>query len=145
MRIKLLLIAAVLLVAACNDNDDVPSGILNQQKMQKVFWELTQADVYVNEVIRKDTVRNKNLNQESISLQKKIFKLNNISKEDFYRSYDYYKNHPDKMKVILDSISAVADREREKIIKRDTVPVLKEVKKLSSDSLLFRKRLRRKI
>ena len=46
-----------------------------------------------------------------------LVKLNNITKDQFYDSYNYYKQHPDLLKVILDSITATSEKERLKSIR----------------------------
>ncbi len=106
--IKALIILFVFV--SCGSRNDAPSGILNASKMQKVLWEVIQADTYTDIFVRKDSTAN--LNIRSVDIQNKIFSLNGISRETFYKSYDYYKKHPDMMKGVLDSISSKAERNR---------------------------------
>ena len=113
MRKSGLVICFVFLLLGCNDKDGIPSGILGKEKMRKVFWELIQQDVFVNQFVTKDSTK-KPL-QQSVLLQNKIFYLNHTTKEEFYRSYGYYKSHPELMKVILDSMSVTSERERNKL------------------------------
>ena len=42
----------------------------------------------------------------------KIFKQYDITKEQFYNSYKFYELHPQKMKILLDSVEAFGMREK---------------------------------
>ena len=70
--------------------------------MEVVFWDYINADVYVTDHVVKDTSRNAAV--ESVLLQKKIFKKHKITREEFYKSYAYYVDHPDMMKMTIDSM-----------------------------------------
>lgn len=91
--------------------------MLSQDKMRKVLWEMIQANVYVNNHLKADS--SKTLTDKSIEVQKKIFKLNGITRDQFTKSFEYYKNNPDRFREILDSISVTADKQRMKIYKVD--------------------------
>jgi Domain of unknown function (DUF4296) len=45
-------------------------------------------------------------------LQQKIFAVHKISKEEFYKSYEFYKTHPNIMQPMLDSLISKATREK---------------------------------
>ena len=53
------------------------------------------------------------IKKENIALYNKIFDLHKISKDEFYNSYNYYENHPNEMKILLDSISAYGIKKRD--------------------------------
>ncbi|MFM9021057.1 MAG: DUF4296 domain-containing protein, partial [Sediminibacterium sp.] len=48
-----------------------------------------------------------------------VFKLHNISREQFYQSLKYYESHPPQMKILIDSLDQYAARERDKLYKPD--------------------------
>jgi hypothetical protein len=50
-------------------------------------------------------------------LYEHVFTIHHISKEDFYKSYRYYQQHPDKNKVLFDSLYAVVNRKKIEEIK----------------------------
>ena len=107
------LIAVIILVvclASCANKDGLPSGILNKEKMQVVLWDVIQAESYTTLIIKKDSL--KNAATENAKLQQQIFSINNISKEEFYNSYDYYSKDAQLMRTMLDSISARGEREK---------------------------------
>ena len=100
LRLYMLICSALLL--SCNDKQAIPGDILPPEKMQAVYWDYMKADVYANEFMRKDS--SKNVALENARLQLEVFKIHKVSKEDFYRSYDYYLAHKDLMKDMLDTM-----------------------------------------
>jgi hypothetical protein len=110
MRILSILLWFAVLLVSCK-NKQVPDGkILSSDKMQAVMWDMLQADAYTEFYLKKDS--SKNIFLQNAALQKKIFSLHQISKEDFYKTYDFYSSHSSDMRILLDSISAKAERQR---------------------------------
>ncbi len=99
-KLSIFMLLAVLI--SCSKSK-LPKGIFGPEKMQAVYWDYIRADVYANEIIRNDT--NRNTIKENIKLQQKIFALHKITKEEFYKSYDYYLNHPSLMQEMLDTMT----------------------------------------
>ncbi len=99
IKLSIFLVLAVLM--SCSKSK-VPKGIFDLEKMQAVYWDYIRADVYANEIIRNDT--NRNANRENIKLQQRIFILHKITKEEFYKNYDYYLNHPSLMQEMIDTM-----------------------------------------
>jgi len=102
----------IVLFASCGKNK-MSSDILKPDKMQAVFWDILRADAFTEDFQKKDST--KNANEENVKLQKQVFLIHNTSREQFYKSYDYYKQQPDLMKTLLDSIINKANRERSQI------------------------------
>ena len=92
----------------------MPKGILPPAKMQDVFWDYMRADVFTTDFIAKDSA--KNLALENIKLQKEVFEIHHISKEEFYNSYDYYLKNTAQMKILLDTMLARKNRDKYKNI-----------------------------
>jgi len=101
-------------ILGCSNIKSKSSGILPKEKMQAVMWDIIGADVFTEQFIKKDSL--KNLPIENMQLQNKIFAIHKITKVEFYMSYQYYLAHADQMKIILDSITAKAERERTKML-----------------------------
>jgi hypothetical protein len=78
--------------------------------MKAVMWDIFQAQAFTENFIKNDS--SKNVLAESAKLQQQVFALHKITKQDYDRTYSYYKVHPDEMKVLLDSISAFAENQR---------------------------------
>lgn len=101
---------------SCSNRDTNIKGILSQEKMQAVMWDIIGADVFTEQYIKKDSLKNSAI--ENMQLQNKIFALHKVSRDDYYRSYDYYITHTNKMKTMLDSMAAKAERNRSKIMEQ---------------------------
>ncbi len=78
--------------------------------MQTVLWDVLRADAFTFEFIKKDST--KKPETENVKLQQQIFAIHKISKEEFYRSYEYYTAHTDLMQPMMDSIISKATREK---------------------------------
>lgn len=109
MRVIFFLFLFILLIS-CNRNK-LPNGILPFDKMEKILWEQTKADVFTQEFISKDT--SKDLTIENFKLQKKIFSKYKVDSKIFYNSYYYYLKHEDLMKQLLDTIVVRNGRARD--------------------------------
>jgi hypothetical protein len=91
--------------------------------MQKVLWDMIQADQYSG-YLAKDSAHI-NLKLEDLRLYEQVFQLHHISREKFTRSYKYYMTRPDLTQVLLDSMVAMGNRERAGYYSRTvTRPVL---------------------
>ena len=100
----------------CKQND---KKILSKEKMEKIMWELTQADVFTQDFISKDS--SKNLEKENLKLQLKIFSKNSTDRKSFYKSYDYYLKHEELLKPLLDTLIVRNGRIRENIRLKKTI------------------------
>ena len=90
------------LLNSCKTKPDVPADILPKEKMQEVMWSMINAGEFLNGyVLIKDSI-DKVL--ESSKVYGQVFQIHHISKEEFARSYAYYREHPVLMKAILDSL-----------------------------------------
>ena len=59
-----------LLFSSCNKNK-IPNNILPPDKMEILLWEQTKADIFTQDFVSKDSL--KNLLVENFKLQEKIF------------------------------------------------------------------------
>jgi len=109
MRIFILIILITCL-AGCKDKDGLPPGILKKDKMQEVFWNVVRAESFTTQFIKKNPL--KNIEVENARLQLQIFADNNISKDEFYKSYKYYTTHVELMRNLLDSITSKSERQK---------------------------------
>lgn len=106
--------AVLFCLLGCGGGGGDSSDILSREKMQAVMWDIIEADVFTDRFIKKDSA--KNAAAENMQLKNKIFALHKITREEYNKSYDYYIAHSDLMKVILDSMSVKADRDRMKML-----------------------------
>ncbi len=117
MRI-LFFLMFVLVATACINKNSVPNNIIKQEKMQKIMMDLLLADAVNSELSSRDT--NFKLTAQNKYRFEQIFKNYQISKDQFYKSYNYYLSHPDIFKPITDSIVSISERTRTKELQVDT-------------------------
>ncbi len=103
-----LLIVLICVFISCSNNK-VPKGILPKPKMENVLWDLMRADEFVMNYVRKDSTRSKK--QESIKLYQQVFQIHKITKEEFEKSFSFYKKHPEILKPLLDTLESRKKRE----------------------------------
>ena len=104
---RFLIFFSCLFLLACNQNK-VPKDVIAQTKMESVFWDYVQADIYVKDFVSLDS--SKNPVKENALLQEEVFKKHDITREDFNKSYKYYATHEKLMTAILESITAKQQR-----------------------------------
>lgn len=109
----------VLFLSASCGNNDKAEGILKPEKMQAVLWDIIKAEAYTAEIIKTDST--KKGAEENLKLQQQVFSIHKITKEEFYNSYDYYKNNSAVFKVMLDSM--VVRGSRKKNYNNDTIKI----------------------
>ena len=114
-KLLTILLPAFFFIAACN----LPGlgGEMSIDEMKVVMWDMMKADELNNLLATKDTgFAAKKMN---FAYYEQVFKLHNISREQFYRSLKYYESHPPEMKILIDSLDLYAARERNKLYQPD--------------------------
>ena len=106
-----ILILILLFQSSCNRPGPGRGGILSYDQMKSVMWDMTQADEYAAVYKKRDSTLN--LQLETNKLYAKVFALHKTDSARFFNSFDYYKKHPDDYKILLDSLYALSNRERE--------------------------------
>ena len=88
-----------------------------EEKMQAVLWSMISAGEFLNTyIMNKDSVDKA---AESSKIYGQVFQIHQITKEEFDKSYLYYREHPELMKVILDSLSKKQTYTVEKFQKKE--------------------------
>jgi hypothetical protein len=101
MRIFLFFILTIFF-SACVRNDKIPKGIISQNEMRKLMWDLMRADAYIADFVMKDSTRNQKA--ESAKLYEQVFTIHATTEEVFKKSLAFYQSRPDLLKVITDSL-----------------------------------------
>jgi Domain of unknown function (DUF4296) len=100
---KKLTVFFFIIIFSCSDKNKIPKDILQKEKMQEVLWGMISAGEYLDGyVLKKDSIDQV---IEKAKIYNHVFQVYHITKEGFDKSYKYYKEHPDMMKKILDSLS----------------------------------------
>lgn len=107
---KLIVLFFAFFLFSCESKNDIPKGILKPAKMQLVLWDVIRADVFTYEFVKKDSAKIPEV--ENVKLQQQIFAIHKTTKDEFYKSFSFYKTHPDIMQPLLDSIISKATKDR---------------------------------
>lgn len=108
-------IALFVTVAACSSPNEIPDDVIGINEMKPIMWDMLRAGSLAQNVSGIDTAK---LRDIATGNYQQIFKLYGITKEEFYESYQYYIEHPDKQKILLDSVVAYANRNRMKLFEK---------------------------
>lgn len=113
---KIFIPAFLLIICiACSDNR-LPKTVLSKEEMQKVVWDMIQADQYYREYLEKDSLT-RDVKKERYALYEEVFKMHKISRATFDQSFEYYSAHPKLMKEVFDSMSVQGSRNLTNIYK----------------------------
>jgi hypothetical protein len=116
----------IIFVMACVNRNSVPKNIIPKNEMQKVLWDMIQADQFSKLFLSKDS--SKNIKLENMKLYDEVFQLHHITREEFQKSYQFYISRPDIFKMVLDSLSAQANRRQREVYLPATVTPPKATK-----------------
>jgi len=117
------LVAAVcLILTACGDKNSVPSGILPREKMEQVMWDMVMADQYAS-YLAKDSAH-LDPKTERLRLYEQVFRMHDISRDKFQKSYAYYMDHPELNQVLFDSLVDYGSRVRSDVYSHPAVKPL---------------------
>ena len=73
--------------------------------MEAILWDMLNADEFVSGyVLPKNPALDRK--QESIKLYEQIFRIHQTNREEFQKSFSFYRAHPALLKAVLDSINA---------------------------------------
>lgn len=112
--------------ASCSDSNAIPKNIIAKEKMEKVLWDIVQADQFSSEYLKKDSGR-MNVKLETMKLYDQVFLIHHITREEFEKSYQFYLDHPDITKPMFDSLSAKANRQRNEMYRHPAKTPLKVI------------------
>ncbi len=105
------LFLAFCVLCACETNE-TPKLSINQMKL--LIWDLTVADnLYQQQQFKDSNVQKTDLQEK---YYQKIFLTHKIIRRDFLNSYAYYKQHPNMLKILLDSVENFGNRQKIKRI-----------------------------
>jgi hypothetical protein len=111
---------AILMIAGCTDKDKVPSGILPKEEMGNILWDMIQADQFSSIYMIKDTPRI-NLKTEDLRLYQQVFRMHQVSRDEFRKSLQYYEDRPELIRTVFDTLLSRGNRLRTEIYSRPAV------------------------
>ncbi|HEY6976500.1 MAG TPA: DUF4296 domain-containing protein [Chitinophagaceae bacterium] len=114
MRLTLF-VMLICLFAACRSPNKMPNDIIGIDKMKLIVWDMIRAGALSENKFGRYP---DSLKMKSIQMFQQVFAVHGITKDEFYKSYRYYEAHPDKNKILMDSVYAYANRQRQDLYKR---------------------------
>jgi hypothetical protein len=114
------------IISACNSVESIPSGVIKQEKMGTILFELGMAEGYLENYRFKDSTVNKD-SLVTIEMDK-VLAVHKVSQQEFLFSYKYYKAHPDIFKAMTDTVYFRTQRSQEKMYGKRLPPIKKEKK-----------------
>lgn len=109
MRILAVLVL-VMFLFSCSDKEEISSTVIGMKPMQQIVWDMAQADeVAFQRKISDSTI---DLKTASFRLYDTVFAIHKISREDFYKSYEYYQRRPHLYKELMAGVRSIGDTTR---------------------------------
>jgi hypothetical protein len=109
------IILTCIFAVACSSPNKIPDDIMGIDKMKPIVWDMLRAGALSQNIHKTDSTV---LRKETFENYQQVFKVYGITKDDFYKSYNYYLQHPDKNKILIDSVIAYAGRQRAELYKK---------------------------
>lgn len=101
---KLYFLLPVFLLA-CSGGNEVPKDILPKKKMQAVLWDMMRAGEFLDAYVFPRDTTGMDKNAKALEWYENIYRLHQVSRAGFEKSYAWYRDHPAVMKEVLDSLS----------------------------------------
>jgi hypothetical protein len=101
--VALMVILCCVASMGCSNKNGVPKGILPKDKMEQVMWDMAQADQYAALYLAKDSSRI-DRKEETMRLYAEVFRLHQVTPDQFRTSYHYYLDHPELNQLLFDSV-----------------------------------------
>lgn len=104
------MIVLALLWAGCGSKQR--TSVLKPEEMKLIMWDMLRADEVASLEGVRDTIPN-NLLTHAVAKYEQVFAIHQTNKEQFYHSYQYYQEHPEEHKILMDSLAAYGNRVKE--------------------------------
>ncbi|MEO9100488.1 MAG: DUF4296 domain-containing protein [Ginsengibacter sp.] len=115
MKTCIFLFISIVLVS-CYSANKRPSNIIKPKEMQGILWDVMRAQTLASETALKDSTLDVAIEIKILST--KAFQIHKTDSANFARSYNWYLRHPDKLKLIFDSIYIQKQRQHDTSLKR---------------------------
>ena len=113
MTIRYWLLCGVMCLLLWSCTGDMPKNVMPIDTMKFVMYDVLSAQEMAQLIVdAKDTTATKN---KTFELYQQVFAIHKITREDFDRSFKFYEAHPDKIKILFDSVTAYGNRKKNEI------------------------------
>ena len=86
----------------CSHKQEKNGSVLSEKQMTAIMWDMLRADMYVQDIVLKDSSKNKT--EELTKYYDEIFHIHKVTSDQFKKSLSYYQSDPSYFKPILDSL-----------------------------------------
>lgn len=118
--------AALFVLSACSRSRKVPSDVIGKDRMGRILYDIGLAEGAVETEYYRDSSRNKDsLLRTQLD---KVMAIHGTSREEFRRSYDFYKRNPLILKEVVDSLHSRAQRNQQRMFQGGRRKVNPELK-----------------
>ena len=124
MRIIFLACFSLFLILACSRKEKIPADILPPQKMQSLLWDMIGAGEYITTFVAVQDSVDKEL--ESLKLYEEVLRMHNITRDQFKKSFAWYRSQPVLMKTMIDTLSKRATKLAPPSMKQKSDSLLKK-------------------
>lgn len=97
----------LLLLISCRNKNKIPTDIIQMRPMQQLVWDMMQADELAFQ--RKTSDSTIDLRTTSFHLYDTVFAIHKVSREQFYKSYQYYQRHPAQYKTLMTGVRNIGE------------------------------------
>lgn len=114
----LIILLFLIIIAACGSNKKQDAGmIIPQKKMELVIYDMMLVDRYAMQFMVNDSIKKNNLKWESMKLFNQVLLFHNVSKKQFFASFDYYMKRPEEFTIMIDSLVSISNKGKEELYK----------------------------
>ncbi|MGE9315022.1 DUF4296 domain-containing protein [Niabella sp. CJ426] len=119
MHRYLYILGLLLALTSCSGSADT----LPKEKMEKIMWDVAQSSELLNGYVYYKYPEQNRAALNDAMLQR-VFKIHNVTKEQFNKTLDYYEKRPDELKTIIDTVVSRQKRALGKDTGSTAAPVL---------------------
>jgi hypothetical protein len=113
-KVSLLIGASlVTLFFSCSRSGDVPSDMLDQEKMSALLFDISLAEGHVENAYFRDSAKSRD-SILKVELDR-VLKMHGVSQSKFVTSYRFYCSRPHLYKIMIDSLQARNQRDQQKM------------------------------
>lgn len=100
-------------LASCSRSRSIPSDVLGKEEMGRVLFDIGMAEGHVEVYLYRDSSKNKDsLLRTELD---RVLAIHGVDREEFLRSYRFYKSRPTLFKEVVDTLQARSQRDPQKM------------------------------
>ena len=107
---KYLIGVFTIFIFSCSERNTIPQDVLKPEIMQKVTWDMLQADELATQNKNADSTIS--LINESFRLYEQVFAVHKTTRDQYYKSYRYYQQHPSLYKSMMDGVRKIGEQKK---------------------------------